>query len=65
MEGDVVEEKSEWREEQLYKFLPGIEGPYTVRRSNASVLVSLVVAPRCNWCFFGVGKIAAVCMTIA
>lgn len=59
-----MKERKEWREDTLINTKQDSKGPYNLRRSNASVLVCLVVPPRCNWCLFGVGKIAAVCMTI-
>jgi hypothetical protein len=62
--GEVVRGRKEWREDALINTNQGSKGPYNLRRSNASVLVCLVVPLRCNWCLFGVGKTAAVCMTI-
>ena len=59
-----MRETREWREDAFINTNQGSQGPYNLRRNDASVLVCLVVPPVQLVCLFGVGKIAAVCMTI-
>jgi hypothetical protein len=40
-----VKERKEWREDTLINTNQDSKGPYNLRRSNASVLVCLVVPP--------------------